>query len=132
MTYDELIEAVLNSDGDDWLQDDSHGIFTFKPDLNVTIRQVREEESQPFEAEEWATKFPDKHAYVAVFELYYGSSFVKDYHFASVDGHRARLPYPKSSTELTITPEKHAVAKAVDLLGTLDDYMARAGLSIAE
>ena len=130
MTYDKLIEAVLNSAGADWLQDDSRGIFTFKPDLNVTIREVRGE-TRPFETEEWATKCADKHAYVAVFELYYGASFVKGYHFASVDGHRACLPYPRSSTELNITPEQYAVAKAVDVHGTLDDYMVRAGFGIS-
>lgn len=130
VTHDELIRALIDGGREDWLRDDELGIATFKKNLNVTIREVRTEEREPFKTERWATGFPDKHAYVSIFHLWYGASFVKDYHLASVDGGRALLPYPKSEEELTITREQYAVARAVDTLGTLGEYLDRAGFHV--
>jgi hypothetical protein len=132
MTYHELIQAIVRSDPDGWLRDDQRGVFTLKSDLNITVRESRTSngagERRKF-TEEWATNFPDKNAYVEVFELWYGASFVNEYYFAAVDGFRARLPYPETEDH-AITEEQYAVAVAVDLKGTLDDYLHRAGIRV--
>jgi len=132
ITYDGLIRALAKSRKTDWLRDDSRGIFTFKPDLNITVREVKSDPPRPFESEEWATKFPDRHAFVEVYELYYGASFVKEYHFVALDGYRATLPYPVSAADLRITPEQYSIAEAVDLNGSLDEYMDRAGFRVSD
>lgn len=130
MSYDELITVLIRSSKEDWEISDDVGISTFKPDLNVTIRLVNEDEPVPFKGEDWALNFPDKKAYVVMFDLYYGSSFVKRYYLASVDGHRARLPYPKSAEKLTITHEQYSVGQAVDVSGQFVEYLKRAEFSV--
>lgn len=131
MTHPELLHLILHSDREDWLRNDERGISTLKKDLNVTVRLKEQDEPVPFTTEEWATRHPNNQAFVLVFELWYGSSFVGDYYFCAVDGYRARLPYPSVGT-LTISREKYAIAKAVDLMDTLDEYIGRAGLNIED
>lgn len=129
MTYNNLIDQLLRSSREGWLQDDSRGISTLMADLNVTVRLRQDENPEKFTTEDWATKHPDPNASIQVFELWYGASFVKEYYFCSVDGHRARLPYPKVGT-LEISQEQYAIASAVDLQGSLDEYMNRSGLKL--
>ena len=62
-------------------------------------------------------QFPDRNAYVEVFELWYGTSFVNEYYFAAVDGFRTRRRYAQIDDH-TITEDQYAVAVAVDVLGT--------------
>ena len=129
MTFDELIRLLIDSNTNDWLRDDGRGIYTLKSDLNVTVREVTNEEPQPFKTEEWATSFV-KPAFTQAYELWYGASFVKQYYFAAVDDDRARLPYPKSRDELTITREQYAIACAVDMFNSVDEYLERAGVGV--
>jgi hypothetical protein len=127
VTYDQLLALLLASESNDWLVNDRKGIFTFKLDLDVTLREVRRSEPQPF-GEDWARAFPDRDAKRAEFELWFRGSYVKTYYFAAVDGGRALLPYPESATELTITAEQLAVAKAVNfsvMRSYFDDYIRR-------
>ena len=60
MTYDEFMEAVIESEPEDWLYDDEKGKFVFKNDLLISIigKEVDYDESGRF-YEEWATSFPD-------------------------------------------------------------------------
>jgi len=101
---------------DDWLWDDSRAIWTFKPDLNITLRENYKMDNGEYQRfhEEWATKFPDPKAYRTEFELWYASSFVKSYLFVYVDGCRASLPCPESPTKLTVTTEQLAIANVVN------------------
>lgn len=131
MTHPELLDLLINSDREDWLRNDERGISTLKSDLNVTVRLRPDDEPQRFDTEDWATNFPDKNAYIRVFELWYGASFVDEYYFCSVDGHRAMLPYPKVGTR-SISREKYAIAKAVDLLDSLDEYIGRANMEVED
>ena len=127
MTYSELMNLVLNSRREDWLRQEGRGVYVLKSDLNVTVRE-KPEELRPF-TEEWATRFPDRKAYSRVFELWYGGSFIKEYGFASVDGDRARLPYPEFGTNI-ITREQYAIARAVDVVRGLNEYIRRARLVV--
>ena len=116
VTYDELIGQMMASSADDWLANDERSIWTFKHDLNVTLRgksDINFDERQPFR-EEWAQSFPDQNAYATEYELWYGASFVKPYYFVDVDGYRASLPYPAANNDLTITQEQLAVARIVN------------------
>jgi hypothetical protein len=132
MTYSELIRAIITADRDGWLRDDKRSVFTLKSDLNITVRECSRNGAELEKcAEEWTTKFPDRNAYVEIFELWYGTSFVNEYDFATVDGFRARLPYPKINDH-TITEEQYAVAVAVDVLDTLDDYLKRARIRVVQ
>jgi len=130
MRYDELREHLLNTTANDWLYEDSEGVFTFKNDLLVTIRRAPQEERHSF-AEPWAAKFPDPNAWVELYDLFYGPSLVERFYFASVDGGRAAIPYPKSRDDLRITAWQYAIARAVSRGSELDKYLERAGIGLA-
>jgi hypothetical protein len=130
MTYDRLLDLLLSSTKEDWLIDDSKGIFTLKSDLDVTIREVRPEDPlapRDHFAEPWAENFPDSLAERQFVELWFRASFVKSYLFVVVDGGRAVLPIPKSATDLTITREQLAVANVVNAVESsyYDEYIGR-------
>ncbi len=130
MTYDELLDELIGSSGLDWLVDEGKGIFTLKGNLDVTIREVRTGvagDRQKFQ-EDWAIKFPDPVAYRAIFEVWFRCSFVKSYEFASVDGGRALMPFPKAPDNVAITREQFAIADAVNFSGSrshFEDYIGR-------
>ena len=111
MTYEGLIELLLSSSGEDWLRDSEKGASTSKRDLHVTVRK-RDEEPGTLD-EPWAL-FRHNPAVICIFELWYGASHVNHYYFASVDGGRALLPYPRSRDNLTITRVQLAIAIAVN------------------
>ncbi|AMJ98447.1 MULTISPECIES: hypothetical protein [Alteromonas] len=132
MTYDELMSVIDTSQQDDWIFSDERGKYTYKKDLNIRIeRPDIDHDTDKFSGEEWATEHPDPAAYRVVYEIYYGASFVEEMFMVSVDGHRATLPLPNRQT-LTITRKQYRFAKIVDQLGTLDEYMRRAGLEVKE
>jgi hypothetical protein len=120
MRLNELIDTIIDTDYEDWTYDDEHGIRVLKADLSIFIQERR----KPFDIEsnveprtfdeKWATRFPDRKAYPVVFDLWFGNSLVKSYYFATVDGGRADLPYPRAADDLTITHEEYAVARAVN------------------
>ncbi len=116
MDYDHLIQLLMHSTKADWLWNEARSIWTFKPDLNITLRETQtpnDGELRPF-AEQWAREYPDQDARATQIELWYGASFVKEYGFVLVDGYRASLPVPKAAGDLTITREQLAVARAVN------------------
>ncbi len=130
MTYDECKKILSESSRQDWLFNDERGIYTFKNNLNLWIkRKDIDFDSDKFVGEAWATKHPDPTAYRETYEIYYGSSFVEEKLLVSVDGHRASLPLPKINTN-KVSIEDYQFAQIVDQLGTLDEYMKRAGLEV--
>jgi hypothetical protein len=132
MTYDALIQLLIGSYYSDWLRDDERGVSTFKRDLSVTVRSSRDPEERLILDEPWANLGHPAEVYV--YELWYGSSFVRDYAFARVDGGRATLPYPKTPKDLTITREQLAIANAVNFHGAeqLDEYLRRVNFSVVD
>ncbi|RXJ78063.1 hypothetical protein CRV03_03580 [Arcobacter sp. F155] len=130
MTYNELDEVIKDSTKADWLFNDERGIYTFKNDLNLRIqRKEIDFDFDKFGGEDWATRHPDPTAYRETYEIYYGSSFVKEKLLVSVDGHRATLPLPKINTNI-VSYEDYHFAEIVDQLNTLSEYMERAGLKL--
>ncbi|MGC4049493.1 MAG: hypothetical protein QM757_08285 [Paludibaculum sp.] len=64
MDYDHLIQLLMDSSEADWLWNDPRSIWTFKPDLNITLRETQtpsDGELRPF-AEKWAREYPDPDA----------------------------------------------------------------------
>lgn len=130
MTYDELLTIIDESGRDDWLFSDERGVYTFIHNLNVRIeRRDIDHETDKFQGEDWATMHPDPNAYRVIYEIYYGASFVKEVLMVSVDGHRATLPLPDRNT-LKVKSHDYSFAQIVDQLGTLEEYMKRAGLEV--
>lgn len=132
MTYEELKKILDSSCKEDWLFNDSRGIYTYKNNLNIRIqRKDIDFESDAFEGEEWATKHPDPKAYREIYGIYYGSSFIEERLLVTVDGFRATLPLPKIKTN-KIKQQDYQFARIVDRNDSLDEYIRRAGLEVSD
>lgn len=131
MTYEELSGMIVGSEADEWLYNDSKGIFTYKPDLSVRIeREEIEDDFRRQFAEEWASKHPDPSASRVYYNIFVGASFVEQHQFVAVDGSRAELPLPRSRTDLVITKFQYQMALVVNRTGRVDEYLERSGIRV--
>ncbi len=65
-----------------------------------------------------------------MYEIYYGASFVDSLYFVNLDESRAEVPLPTLPPELKINKYQYAVAKIINVTGSLDSYLDRAGITI--
>lgn len=130
MTYDEILKVVTSSKPEDWLHVSDSQVL--KANLDVRITKELQEGGEEFH-ERWATEFPDGRATTAVYQLWHGSSPVERVYFATVDGARAALPYPKSPNDLRVSLLRYAIALAINPdAETFASYFNRAGLKLGE
>jgi hypothetical protein len=132
MTYDSLIQTLIDSRPEDWLRNEDEKVLTFKRDLNVTVRERREAHVGTLD-EPWAVFGHHGPADIRIFEVWYGASFVGKYNFALVDGGRALLPFPQSNDHLRITRIQLAIALAVNRQDdSLHRYLHMAGIAVEQ
>jgi hypothetical protein len=132
MTYDNLIQTLIDSHPEDWLRREDEKVLTLKRDLNVTVRERCKEHVGTLD-QRWAVFGHHGPADIRIFEVWYGASFVCKYNFAVVDGGRALLPYPKSSEDLRITRIQLAIAIAVNRQDdSLHRYLHMAGIVVEQ
>lgn len=129
-SYDDIIQCILASDSkDDWrLYDETR---YFKSNVNLRFQTNVFDRSgvhREHFKEDWATNFPDPDATSYWHDLYYGATLLHRFILISVDGARASLPVSKSRQDFSVSTLNYKVAKIHDTLGTLDQYMWRAGL----
>ena len=134
-TKSEILEKVYNSNPDDWTYNDDDGIYLYSKDILLQIRKIRTDELVPFE-EPWVKNYPDKTATRAVFSVLYNNISIEKFYFASVDGARMFIPYPKSCVDLRIAVPQYLVAKIINDPRNghydFDDYLQRAKISVDE
>nr|BFD58106.1 hypothetical protein CKG001_02130 [Bdellovibrio sp. CKG001] len=130
MNYTDFKRHIYGSSASDWLYDDDKGIYTFKNDLNITIRADRSDIDRSF-TEPWHQGLPDPTAYRTIYELYYGSSYVDYELVVNVDGGRASIPLPEEGYgNPWITTDQKAFGEIIDRLNTLSEYLRRCNVSV--
>ena len=138
-TRENIETVILQSDpANDWNHESDavHSIASYKKDLNLRfeIRYMDEGIQCKDFKEPWANCHPHPSATGYWCNLYYGSTLVEKFILVAVDGARAMLPIPKKGSSEArpdkVLPLNYKVAQVHDTLGTLDEYMARSGLSI--
>jgi hypothetical protein len=133
-TYKEVMAKVAASKKEDWILNHDETQRTYKGDLNIRIidapGEVLHDDSR-FD-EPWAQAFSSQYSPERrVFDIYYGSSFVRSVHTVAVDGFRVYIPFPRSADELVITDWEHRFAKVVQPpFDNLDSYLRRAGIQV--
>ncbi len=137
MTLQEIMQIVFNSSRDDWVESESpdtvdeknYTVYAYKQDLNIYIKETMGSDFH----EDWTDCHPDKDAYQSLTYIYYGATLVRKIILVGVDGGRATLPMPElpRSAENSISRDMYNYAKIFDSLNTLDDYLTRSGLTIA-
>ncbi|MCX6770303.1 MAG: hypothetical protein NT051_06570, partial [Candidatus Micrarchaeota archaeon] len=137
-TLESIKKKIMKSTAEDWLFDDIQGIYTYKKDVNLTIRRTPYEESEEFH-EKWLDVYADRKGHTSNHDIYYSSSFIERIFIVAVDGYRKYIPYPDIN-DLTLTKYQYAVGRIInDAYGTLpgsgvftsfDDYLQRAGIKV--
>ncbi|MBO8169331.1 MAG: hypothetical protein H0Z35_09140 [Thermoanaerobacteraceae bacterium] len=136
MTYDEFIEAIVESEPEDWLYDDNLGLYVFQNNIAITIKNDRENLPEEFH-EAWATNFPNNRAVRERFFLCYNGSIIEEFFAAAVDGHRALIPYPISETNLRMTRKNYRIGRIINIpytnvIESYDKYIRMAGIAIED
>jgi hypothetical protein len=131
MRYEELMEIIYNSKSADWLYSDFKRTYTYRDDLNIRI-EIRHPpgHKREFRAK-WANRDWATTAEQCYYDIYYGMSVVESFTLVLVDGYRAALPLPEPDS-MTVPLKQYQLARCVDDLETLDEYMERAGLKVAQ
>jgi hypothetical protein len=137
----EYVESmILSADPyDDWtkISTDLSTTAVCNKDVNLSIVVDYDDDGvqQKNFVEDWANRYPHAEATGYWCDIYYGSTLVKRSLLVSVDGGRAMLPVPRQRgsdgkvTEVLLFD--YRLAQMFDLLGTLEEYMQWAGLSVA-
>lgn len=139
MTYDQLMDCICRSSAADWLHISEAGAHTFRGDLNIQIRRIETEAGGAAlgSAETAALGFSQTVTQQVLklrgqpiqYEIRYASSIVERFLLLSVDGGNARIPIPEADSN-RIAWKHYRFAKALDYLGTLDNYLKHAGFKV--
>jgi hypothetical protein len=109
--------------------------YIHNPNLRFEMSHLEDGVQQENFVAAWANNHPDPQAVGLWCDLYFGSTLIERFILVGVDGVRALVPPPRrpdrapSGTE--IQPLDYKVAQIHDALNTLDEYIARCGLSVA-
>ena len=140
ITHDRVMKMIQGSVPSDWEYEDSEGVFTYKPDVNLTIRDLETDFDNIF-PEPWSKKFPDQNGRSIIYNIFYGSSFIKKEYLVGVDGFRGYIPYPEDgySDNPKLNKWKYKIGEIIhSKLGfgppiySYDRMLARANISVVE
>ena len=137
MTWNDIEQILRSSNTTEWRTvtfgpTGARSVSAYKDDLmlRVEISYLDDDVDNADFREPWANGFPNPKATSYFAHLFYGPTCLGTDIVVSVDGGRAMLPLPDSTT-FQVKGEAYLVASLFDTTGTLDQYMARAGLTIA-
>lgn len=128
----DLVQFLIESIPDDFEYDDLIGQHLHRGDVAVRLRLNRSEEMQRFQ-EPWVKNFPDQQAYVQEVYLEYNGCRIETFWFVYTDGFRYLIPYPKSATDLRISPFQYHLASILNskMVGYgLDLGLQNAGITV--
>lgn len=124
MTYEEYMDTIAKSNREDWIYNDDFGLYTFKPDIRITIISDKEDAEDFYE--DWIENFIDKGAKKARFFLCFNGNKIDVFYTAAVDGYRMYIPYTDLMQEQgrSITDRKYNIGKILNIphCNVIDDY----------
>ncbi len=136
MTHDELLKFVKDSNprsdwkgiGSDWVSE----VFLLEdPRLRFRAKYIDEGVQNDDYQDEWANRHPDPKATGYWYDLFYDGNLIERFILVAVDGGRSKLPPPNWRTG-KIEVMNYRVAQINDVLGSVDEYIARSGLQVDE
>jgi len=134
MSYDEILNFITASDAKldwKWIKTNWAQEAFLKEDPRLRIR-VRSDDAgihiKDFD-DPWVTTLTETAATSYWFDLSYDSALIDRFTLVFIDEGKAELPIPDPAT-LEVDPLNYKVAQIFDEHNTLEEYMARAGLSV--
>ncbi|KKN20923.1 hypothetical protein LCGC14_0930560, partial [marine sediment metagenome] len=140
MTTDRITNILETTHPNTWSYNDSQGIYTYKKDVDLTIR-IKEDIKGNWEEfeEDWVTRFPDPEAKRIIARVYYRASIINDYLFVLVDGGRYIIAPPRTHVDLRISTFQYNLGRLLSCnythyednnLGQYDYKISQANISI--
>ena len=134
MSYDEILDFITASDAKldwKWIKTNwsQEAFLKEDPRLRIRVRSddtgIRDKDfNQP-----WMAALSDSSATSCWFDLSYDHALIDRFTLVFVDGDKAELPVPDPTT-LEVEPLDYKVAQIFDENNRLDEYMAKAGISV--
>ena len=134
-TEEQVLNMILSSEPKDFTYDDTTGVFFHKSDIALRIIFDRGDGAEEDFYEPWVARFPDPHGTRQSVYIYYGETMVLHVPCVYVDGGRHVIPYPRSSTNLTLTPFRYHVGRILNhhIPGYGFDFaLKRAGIKVSD
>lgn len=115
LSFKNIEDILRTSAPNEWQYSEDHGIYVYKPnvELNIRIRDDVKGNREKFE-EEWIENFSDKNAYKQIVRIFYRGSYVTEYLFIDVDGGRMLVPIPKAYNDLRITAFQYKLGRILN------------------
>ncbi len=113
-TKEQVLNAILLSEPEDFQYDDSTGVFFHKSDVSLCIVFERGEESYEEFYEPWVKRFPNPRGTRQPVYVYYGQTRIMEVPCVYVDGARYVIPYPRSAVDLTLTPFRYHIGRILN------------------
>ncbi len=137
ITHEKVLKMIQESKPNGWEYDELEGIYTYKPDVKLTIKRIEYGDKKEYN-EPWLKKFPDSVGYREIFNIFYGSSFIKKEYLIAVDGFRGYVPVPKLgyTNNPKINKWEYAfgniIHSKVPDFYKFDDLLKRANISVVD
>ncbi len=134
-TKEQVLNVLLSSAPKDFDYDDSIGVFVHTGDVKLRIVLERGAESEQEFDEPWVQRFPDPKGTRQPVYIYYGETRVQEVPCVYVDGGRHVIPFPRSTTDLTINRFRYHIGRIINhpIPGYGFDFaLRRAGISVQE
>ncbi|MBM3423259.1 MAG: hypothetical protein FJY09_08480 [Chlorobi bacterium] len=133
MSLDEMLIFIETSDSiKDWkgvtTAYASESVLIEDPRLRITIHHDETgTQCKDFKAY-WANMFPNPHADGYWVDITYDRGLIDRVVLVSVDGGRAMLPVPKTTSELVVSKRDYVIACMFNDCSILDQYMQMSGI----
>jgi hypothetical protein len=134
-TEEQVLNLVLSSEPEDYKYDDSTGVFFHRSDVSLRIVFERGEASYEEFHEPWVRNFPNPRATCQPVYVYYGQTRVMEVPCVYIDGARHVIPFPRSATDLTLTPLRYHIGRILNdhIPGHGFDFaLRRAGITVSD
>ena len=131
LTYPEIKDLLLNSEKEDWVRTSEGAFYKGNPNLHIL------EDKEGWEINDWQSpvfNFSDPHCSIRLFFIKYGTTLIKEFELAIVDGGRGILPMPihaEDRDEYTKDVDRYEynLAHILDKLGRFDYYAKKTQLN---
>lgn len=129
-----VISMLLSSAPEDFDYYDRIGVYVHTRDVLLRLVLERGPESEERFHEPWASNFPDPTATRQPVYIHYAGTSVLEVPCAYVDGGRHVIPFPRSATDLTLTPLQYHLGRVLNhpIPGYgFDVALHRAGITVS-
>lgn len=124
-----IMDLIYNTVRTDWEFFENKSTCVLKRNSEIKIMWDDYEDREEFH-EKWATKHPNKSAYIYDYIIYNNDTEIKRFALVKVDGYRATIPLPKVNTNIIKRNDYYLARLFNNRIETLHSYIIISGLIV--